>query len=540
MLIGYVSNERYQAIPDALVELTRDGALVASVRSSASGAVHADVPAGTYDVVLARDGFTSKRTRIAAGEGPQQFRLLSDQLYGYMWPKWVCGGESSEFRVHSVAPYRLALWRYGLTRDEVQLVGWFDNHGPRAVTQLTPDGDYTQTGVGWNRVGWGSSHHGQRLEAPARSGLYFLHAENEAGQFTAFPWVVAPAQPRAKVAVLASTNTWNAYNSFGGRSNYVSAAGLPAVPTVSARQDLPRYVGDAVSVWSPPDDAYVPLSFDRPEPENIVGREEEITSPMRGRLPSTLAAADWRILGWLEQQRIAYDYYADAQLHDGTLDLDAYRVLVLGPHPEYWSAAMFERVEKWVHDRAGRLLYLGGNGLNCDVVPNADLSAITCMTHLNGVGGELGMTDPNDPDTYFDSRMHRRLGRSEASLLGVVTTHHGIMTAAPYRVRREDHWVFEGTALSNGDAFGEHTLHERVPGGASGHETDKLSPHSPTNIVHLAKGTNPDEGGADLTYFDTPSGGAVFATGSITWTAALHVDPHVSTITRNVMAHWLR
>ena len=53
---------------------------------------------------------------------------------------------------------------------------------------------------------------------PERSGLYYLHAETESGLFYAFPWVVAPATPSAQVAVLASTNTWNAYNSFGGRS----------------------------------------------------------------------------------------------------------------------------------------------------------------------------------------------------------------------------------------------------------------------------------------------------------------------------------
>ena len=36
-----------------------------------------------------------------------------------------------------------------------------------------------------------------------------------------------PATPGAPVAVLASTNTWNAYNNFGGRSNYINADHLP-------------------------------------------------------------------------------------------------------------------------------------------------------------------------------------------------------------------------------------------------------------------------------------------------------------------------
>ena len=38
-------------------------------------------------------------------------RLLSDGLLGYAWPKYVRSGEQSEFRVHAVEQYKLALWR---------------------------------------------------------------------------------------------------------------------------------------------------------------------------------------------------------------------------------------------------------------------------------------------------------------------------------------------------------------------------------------------------------------------------------------------
>ncbi len=31
------------------------------------------------------------------------------------------------------------------------MVSWFDEHGPRAVAQILPDGDFTQTGVNWNK-----------------------------------------------------------------------------------------------------------------------------------------------------------------------------------------------------------------------------------------------------------------------------------------------------------------------------------------------------------------------------------------------------
>ena len=87
---------------------------------------------------------------------------------------------------------------------------------------------------------------------------------------------------------------------------------------------------------------YPPLSFDRPEPLNRVFPGEQITDPMRGSAPCTLAPAEWRLLGWLEREGFGYDLYAETQLHDTLLDLDRYRVLVLSTHPEYWTREMYD------------------------------------------------------------------------------------------------------------------------------------------------------------------------------------------------------
>ncbi|MFN8540565.1 MAG: carboxypeptidase-like regulatory domain-containing protein [Thermomicrobiales bacterium] len=156
MLIGYVSDERYVAIADAAVDFERDGVSVATTHTTARGAIYADLPPADYRVTIVRDGFGSKTVTMRPDpDTPYQFRLLTDRLLGYMWPKWVRTGELSEFRVHAVEPYRLSLWRYGLKKELIRLVGWFDEHGPRAVMQITPDGDYTQTGVRWNQEGYG-------------------------------------------------------------------------------------------------------------------------------------------------------------------------------------------------------------------------------------------------------------------------------------------------------------------------------------------------------------------------------------------------
>jgi len=129
MLIGYVSDEKYLALCDVALEFV-NGEKSFEARSRASGAVHADLPPGEYSVALQKPGFGPKRVTLTVAEGmePFQFRLLSDTLLGYIWPKWVRAGEQSEFRCHSASPYKLELFRYGLEREFVKAIGWFDEH----------------------------------------------------------------------------------------------------------------------------------------------------------------------------------------------------------------------------------------------------------------------------------------------------------------------------------------------------------------------------------------------------------------------------
>ncbi|MFO0867604.1 MAG: DUF6605 domain-containing protein [Pirellulales bacterium] len=530
MLLGYVSDEKYVALADVIIELRDAQGRSWETRSRASGAVYLDVPEGAYEVVLVCRGFGAKRVsvQVAAGQPPYAFRLLSDDLFGYAWPKWVRSGDVAEFRVHAVEQYQLELWRYGWEKESVRGLGWHDEHGPRATMQITPDGDYTQTGVRWNQVGYGSPSHQQLVTAPERSGLYYFHARTPSGRTFSFPWIVAPARPTAPLAVLASNITWNAYNSFGGRSNYISADRLPPTPVVNSRQELKRYTQPEHQTWGSLE--YAPLSFERPEPINHIDLNEKITDPIEGRAACHIAPAEWRLFGWLEREGFPYDLYAETQLHSGQLDLSSYRALVISTHPEYWSRQMYQRVKQWVFHEGGRLLYLGGNGLNCEVEFLDDSTMVVqngAMTSLwpSGIGAE--------------SRMAKRL-ECEAALLGVVFTPAGIMTGAPYQVKDAGHWVFAGTQLRNGDTFGEKCLHRRCPGGASGHETDKISAlSSPPQVQLLAQGLNPDDGGAHMVMFDTPHGGAVFSVGSICYPSSLPVDDHVSRITANVLRRFL-
>ena len=92
MLIGFVSDEQHVAIPGALVTFENESGRW-DLSSQADGALLAELAPGEYQVTLNRDGFGGKRvTAMVDGTHPCQFRLLSDGLVGYMWPKWGAGG----------------------------------------------------------------------------------------------------------------------------------------------------------------------------------------------------------------------------------------------------------------------------------------------------------------------------------------------------------------------------------------------------------------------------------------------------------------
>lgn len=126
MLIGYVSDERYVALADVLLEFQSQGQTRAIVRSTPRGAVVADLDPGTYDVTLVKSGYRLKRSVATIdSKTPHQFRLLSDGIAGYVWPREVRTGERSEFRVHStgaLSSQLVAVWLETGVREAARLV----------------------------------------------------------------------------------------------------------------------------------------------------------------------------------------------------------------------------------------------------------------------------------------------------------------------------------------------------------------------------------------------------------------------------------
>lgn len=521
MLVGYVSDQDYYALPGAMLLFKRDGRSVEG-HADAEGAVHAELEPGEYEVVLQAAGHVGKRVRHTLGGEPIQFRLLRDRLIGYSWPLWCCSGDAIEPRVHCSHEYTLSLHRYGAKKELVRKLGVVSEHGRSPNVQHLPDRHFVHGGLEWdNQI---RRMHKIFVAAPERSGLYYFHAKAKNGEFFSFPVVVAPRTPRARIAVLASTNTWCAYNEFGGRGNYIFPIRKNPYPTVDARADMPRYARLDVSETEAygPGAEPLPLSFKRPIPFCHVPEEMEATDPITGRDECHTAPAEWRLLAWLEREGFGYDLYSEYQLHDGSMPIAAYDLVIVSTHAEYYTREMYQTLKRYVSE-GGRMMVLSGNTIGRRV----ELLDEATMRFVN-----------------MDWRYDEMFGEDPAALLGSSTDVEGLMTGAPYVVLEPDHWAFAGLGFQKGDEFGHACLQERCPWGASGHEMDTIRPASPPQLQHIAKGANrktPDGPmcGGDMTYYENDAGGAVFGVGSVTYIASLLVDEPLSRITRNVVGHLL-
>jgi hypothetical protein len=318
------------------------------------------------------------------------------------------------------------------------------------------------------------------------------------------------ASNRGDVLVLASTNTWNAYNAWGGYSKYG-----PVTATA--------------------------LTFLRPNPA---------TTPVNdGTINHHLTLADLWILNWLKQSGYRPDIIADGDLHNGFSDLGAYRTLILLTHPEYWSLEMLDQLETFL-GAGGSLCYLGGNGMFERCIPSPDA---TSLTFFNG-----------DPAQVREPAFMRNLNppRPERAVLGVAYRGDHIwgadpstFVAYPYEVLAADHPLLAGTGLKNGDLIGATGRQGVNGGGASGWEMDTSRAASPdpgdgvvvagttvsdrgappANLQLLARGTNAPDHSADMTYYETGHGGFVFSVGSICFGGSLVEDPQLQRIVTNAL-----
>ena len=278
--------------------------------------------------------------------------------------------------------------------------------------------------------------------------------------------------------------------------------------------------------------------------------------------------ADLPLIDWLDHEGFACDVATDEDLHDeGLALLERYRVVLTGSHPEYYSLAMHDALGAWL-DEGGRLMYLGGNGFYWRVAYHPKMPGVIELRR-----GEDGIRDwVADGGEYYHSfdgtygGMWERQGRPIHALAGVGMAGQGFDVSTHYRrtdASRDPRaaFVFEGI---EDDIIGDFGT---VGGGAAGIEVDRYDrgkgspphalvlasseglsdtyypgPEEINNASPMMDGSQNPNLRADLVFFETPGGGAVFSTGSIAWLGSLSrngFDNNVAKLTGNVLRRFL-
>jgi hypothetical protein len=263
--------------------------------------------------------------------------------------------------------------------------------------------------LGWQRRGSATRYVQISHAGVAESGLYFLRVTAMDGRVGYAPLILRPRKlGEHKVAVVLSTNTWQAYNFLDANGDGWGDS---------------WYVGGtrAVDLRRPYLDFGVPFRF-----------------------------GDWDLsfISWLRRTGKTVDYLSDddlARLRTGDELRRAYDVVVFPGHEEYVSAHAYNVVRRY-RDLGGRLMFLSANNFFWKVTRRGPL--------LRRV------------------QLWRKLGRPEASLVGVQWAASNYGTGrAPYVVQATaPPWALMGTGLRTGSAFGRYgiELDSRAPSSPPG------------------------------------------------------------------------
>ena len=334
---------------------------------------------------------------------------------GYTHQLSYAPGEEIEFRVStSAAHYSLEIARLGATREVV-----FSQAELPGAAHPIPE-NASSHGCGWPTSftlavpqTWQSGYYEGTLRATDNGGTY-VYRNRRTAESTLF-FIVRPAKPAANTPILLqlSTNTYNAYNNWGGFSLY-------------------GYHGQSQLQGNR-------ISFDRP----AVGIFKQWELPF---------------IVWAEQNGYALDYAANSDLEFCPELLENYRLVLSVGHDEYWSAPMRDTLETFITN-GGNAAFFSGNSV-CWQVRSEDAGRALVCWKQNFHQDPVYKT--GDYRTLSTLWSHHLVGRPENALTGVGFLYggyhrsHGQFMDGPaeYTVHRPEHWVFEGTNLSQNDTFG--------------------------------------------------------------------------------------
>jgi N,N-dimethylformamidase len=398
------------------------------------------------------------------------------------------------------------------------------------------------------------------------SGVYAARLTSKQEDEEYIPFYVRPAKSTSSILFLAPTFSYLAYaNERFHAQPFVDWRVASDLPLELARQD--KFAAEhpelGCSLYDVHTDGSISCYSSSRRP--IVNFRPKLTSYWNGA--GRHFGADMYLIDWLDRKGFNHDVVTDHDLHSEGLELlSPYRVVLLGSHPEYFSFPMRKALEMFVA-QGGHLMYLGGNG--CWWVTSVDparpyvieVRKQAGMATVRGVDAEPGeeflSTSGERGGTW------RSAGKPPEALFGVGYTSQGFCRARGYH-RTPDSFdphvafIFEG--IGKDEVIGEFGL---AYGGAAGDEFDRVNIElgSPRNTRILASSFDHPEDfcvyfsfpflpkaerasriRADISYYETDGGGAVFSVGSMCWLTSLAYngyDNNVARVTENVLRKFM-
>jgi N,N-dimethylformamidase len=394
-----------------------------------------------------------------------------------------------------------------------------------------------------------------QVPATLASGVYAVKLNLGASEdYVPFFVRPAPDQQRAAVVYLAATATYLAYaNQRFGFSTDIFGPRKPTNPHDLYLLDHPE-VGSSLYEYHR-DGSGVHFS----------SRLRPILN-LKPKGTSWSFTADTNITAWLTHIDQPFDVITDEDLHrDGLAALAPYAAVITGTHPEYYSTAMLDGLSAWL-ERGGRLMYMGGNGFYWRIAYHPENAAIIEVRRAED-GTRAWIAQPGEYYHAFTGEyggLWRRIGRPPNQIVGVGFAAQGFDGGTYYRLQPGARDPRVGFVMDGVDAAEIIGNHGTQGGGAAGEEIDRWDPllGSPQHAVVIASSENHRPGmlrvkeelhmaiaprvdpdvRADMTFFETPGGGAVFSTGSISYAGSLSTngyDNDIARLTHNVLRRFV-
>ncbi|MGH9304460.1 MAG: N,N-dimethylformamidase beta subunit family domain-containing protein, partial [Acidimicrobiales bacterium] len=256
------------------------------------------------------------------------------------------------------------------------------------------------------------------------------------------------ATPAGRLLLVLATNTYNAYNDFGGPSLYTGAV----------RTSFLRPFARGFLKKPEPHVRYPNVSdLDDPEHESF-----RSWADLHG-LARWSGSAGWHnwervFVAWAEREGYGVDVAVNSDLEFHPEVVGDHRLVVSVGHDEYWSSAMRDTLEHFI-DHGGNVAFFSGNAVCWQVRFEDDGRTMVCYKDAYKNDPVLGTDRQHLLSTLWSSAL---VGRPENYLTGVSFSRGGYIRmgrAVPkasggYTAWRPDHWAFERTGLSYGDLFG--------------------------------------------------------------------------------------